>query len=318
MHSLSLAAVYLVGNAPSHLIDLRHSLALVIRNVFLPSRIEPDIFIFVDNESTKEKVMSLLGELLENLFGLMPRVVLIDLPQAASRPLRDIPFTFSNPADPNKPFSLGYRDMCSFFHYELFRMSILDQYDYVLRLDTDSFFLSAFEDSKSLISALSMQPSYCYLSGTVQDEHPMVAVGFRDAIAAYVSDQQIDPLPKAIVELLAGKNPLIYYTNFEIVRLSWIRSPEYTTYAEYIKSTCGIYTQRWGDALLRYYGVALAADANQIIALDGVLYKHSGFYDSRSSRTLRKVGGYYRHFFPTSCDRVPWNSTITDKLFLRL
>lgn len=49
----------------------------------------------------------------------------------------------------------------------------------------------------------------------------------------------------------------MYYTNFEVVRLSQLRSETYQRFYQHLRRTGGIYFHRWGDAPIRHLGLHL-------------------------------------------------------------
>ena len=109
-------------------------------------------------------------------------------------------------------------------------------------------------------------------------------------------------------------NPKIFYTNFEIVKLSWARSNEHKKFLKYIVNSKGIYNFRWGDALIRYYVVNLLGFS--IKELKGCLYKHSGIYDSRNFFQILLTKSYskirnrlYKNIYEKRLSKL-------DKLFL--
>ena len=80
--------------------------------------------LFVDNEpskESKEKIISIFNKY-KNI-KIVPNFHIINLAQIANRPKEAtipekynylIPLNFPNPSNNERPFSLGYRDMCSF------------------------------------------------------------------------------------------------------------------------------------------------------------------------------------------------------------
>lgn len=309
------AFILLVGNTRRDILDLSYALYLFSKNLQSVLSIDVELFLFVDNQHTKNKVVQVLRTLAN--FELPPKVnvVLINLPKAAKRPSGKLTEYIPNPSNPKRPFSLGYRDMCSFFHYHAYTHDSLKPYKYVGRIDTDSFFLSKW-NGIDLSSLDKINPTYCYLKGTIQPENKSVALGFMDAITAYAKSRKLK-VPPSIISQIDNQTPFIYYTNFEILNKEWLLSEEYSDYANYIDESKGIYNHRWGDALTRYYGINLLANQSDIYGLTGVLYKHSGIYDSRSL-IRRKLSGYYLALRKSKLSKIPYDITLSDQLFLTI
>lgn len=309
------AFILLVGNTKRDILDLGYALYLFAKNLQSVLSIDVDLFLFVDNQYTKDRVDTVLRTLAYFKLRSNINVILINLPKAAKRPNGEFTEYITNPSNPQKPFSLGYRDMCSFFHYHAYTHDSLKSYKYIGRIDTDSFFLSKW-NGIDLSSLNTMNPTYCYLKGTIQPENKAVALGFMDAIAEYAQSRQLKP-PQSIISQIKNNTPFIYYTNFEVLNKEWLLSEEYSDYANYIDDLKGIYNHRWGDALTRYYGINLLANQSDVHALTGVLYKHSGIYDSRSL-IRRKLSGYYLALRKSKLSKIPYNITLSDQLFLTI
>lgn len=154
----------------------------------------------------------------------------------------DIPTKFISETTPSFGFSLGYRHMCRFFSGEIFS-HLSGDYDYYMRLDTDSFItekvsFNFFEQMKDLV--------YGYYS-TFTD-NPGVVCNFKDALQKY-DDKFSD-----------SDGLTSFATNWEVCDINWFRNSEYWDYYQYIDSLGGIYQHRWGDAPIRYAGVSAYAN----------------------------------------------------------
>ena len=167
-----------------------------------------------------------------------------------------LPERFPNHSNPSYFFSLGYRDMCKFFSYDVFCDCLLDDFDYFVRIDTDSFFLHA--EDKFIHDLAFIDSDYGYLYQTIQAEEKFAAVGFGHFLYEYANHNNLIKSGDTRMESLcfqATQNPRIFYTNFEVVKIDFIRNSSYTKFIHAINEAMGIYKFRWGDALIRYYAL---------------------------------------------------------------
>ena len=185
---------------------------------------------------------------------------------------------FPHPTHGNGPvayghpgFSIGYRHMCRFFSGEMYFEKILFDYEYYLRLDTDSYILSKLEfDIFEFIKKKS--GVYGYIEPAVQYDNPKVIKGLW----------KLFNYPPEIPE---GK---IYYTNFEIGKFSFFRDEKYMSFYKKIDNSGGIYIHRWGDTPIKYIGVNLFADQSKIVPIDGFIYQHGAIYDLRKKKIIKE------------------------------
>ena len=99
---------------------------------------------------------------------------------------------------------------------------------------------------------------YGYLDQTIQAEEKFAAVGFGHFLYKYANHNNLIKSGDSRLESLcfeATQNPRIFYTNFEVVKIDFIRSSSYPSFIQAINETMGIYKFRWGDALIRYYAL---------------------------------------------------------------
>lgn len=171
-------------------------------------------------------------------------------------------------------FSMGYRHMCRFFTGWMYEQEILKNYEYYLRLDTDSFIRSPvrydpFEWMKN------NQCEYGFVAQAVQYDNPKVVIGLWDTVKNWLLLNNIN------TKTDANKIPdaRMFYTNFELGKVSsFTKGSLYFDFYKFIDSTGGIYTGRWGDAPLKYLGVNLFIDSAAIRPVHGFIYQHGAVY----------------------------------------
>ena len=171
-------------------------------------------------------------------------------------------------------FSMGYRHMCRFFSGWLYDQPIIKNYEYYLRLDTDSFILSQvpydiFEWMKQ------NQCEYGFIQQAVQQDNPKVVEGLWKTVENWLAANAKQTF-KSISEIPDGR---MFYTNFELGKVSsfTVGSPYYEFY-NFIDASAGIYTKRWGDAPIKFLGVNLFLTPEKIKAVSGFIYQHGAIY----------------------------------------
>lgn len=194
----------------------------------------------------------------------------------------NIPNFFPHPTHGNGPiewghpgFPMGYRHMCRFYSGEVFNLPILKDYEYYMRMDNDSFILknvnyNVFDYMKN------NNKFYAYIAPAVQFDNPKVSEGLWEYSQQWYINNKENCILQPIVDIPKYK---MYYTNFEICHLNWFKNSLYLEYYKYIDKLGGIYTNRWGDAIIRYLGVNMLMDDNNKYPIHDIAYKHGAVYN---------------------------------------
>jgi len=193
----------------------------------------------------------------------------------------DIPEYFPHPTHGNGPiawghpgFSMGYRHMCRFFSGEFYKRSELDDYDYYMRMDTDSFILghvnyNVFQKMRS------ENKNYGFIAPAVQIDNPKVVEGLWDACLEWYNSN----LDICLASPMAVPDGKMYYTNFEIGKVEWFRGEKYTSLYNYLDRAGGMFTKRWGDAPIRFVALGMLMEENQKYPIYDVPYQHGAIYN---------------------------------------
>ena len=271
---------YLVKQDKKSWNDFLISLELLYKNILKKLFCNYKIIVFCEGEPIK-KVKELIYNLTQEK-NIQIDIKKISLQSYVKRKKTDNYLkAFPSAANCKLTTSLGYRDMCKFFAIDVFFDESLNEVDYFIRLDTDSFFI--FTTNLFIKDLQKFNSDYGYIKNTIQKEDKGVSLGFGKCLYKFCvnnnanflkSNNSIDLCQEATL------NPKIYYTNFEIVKLSWARSNKHKKFLKHIVRSKGIYNFRWGDALIRYYVINILKA--KVKELRGCLYKHSGLYDSRN------------------------------------
>lgn len=265
--------LYLLRSSQEDIAMLNKSLALLSENL-LRFTTNYDVVIFHEKD-----LMELKNEIKTDSNLLFIEIEL-GPPEYSDDIKLKIPEFYPHPTHGNGPigwghpgFSMGYRNMCRFFSGELYNQSIINDYEYYLRLDTDSYILSPlnydifqFAKERDLI--------YGYCEPAVQIDNPNVVVGLKSFTKDFISKNNPSTFVN-IDNIIEGK---MFYTNFELGKIDWFKNSNYWSFYDSIDKSGGIYINRWGDAPVKYLGVTLFCEPNKIIPVKGFTYQHGAIY----------------------------------------
>jgi hypothetical protein len=184
--------------------------------------------------------------------------------------------------------SMGYRHMCRFFAGPVAHHPALASFDYYWRLDTDSML-----SERMRYDVFSQLPChgwrYTYAQTACDDSsvtfglwkvvatHHALAKGGSDLAARLpplLTEHGTCPHSEGPEAQGVAWNNIIYYNNWEVVDLSWLRSAEYAAFFAAIDATGGIYTKRWGDAPVRTLAAVALLPPAAIHRFEYVRFRH--------------------------------------------
>ena len=256
------ALIYLL-RASNDDIELFHkSISLVKQNI---NDSLNDVDIIVIHEKNMEKYYDKLNKQYPYLKFIE---IEFSLPEHYSG--KEVPKFFPHPTHGEGPvawghpgFPMGYRHMCRFFSGEIFKLDELKKYEYVMRLDNDSFLLKpvSFDIFKYMKEN---NLDYGFIEPAVQIDNPKVVDGLWDTCQDYFGED------------IPFENGKMYYTNFEIMKLSWFRD-NYMEFYKHLDKHGGIMTKRWGDAPIRYVGLNMLPCKKH--GFKNIPYQHGAVYN---------------------------------------
>eukprot|EP00392_Amoebophrya_sp_AT5.2_P003903 g3908.t1 len=177
------------------------------------------------------------------------------------------------------PFALGYRHMCRWRSGPVFLEPVLQNFDYGMTLDTDSFFPGPWkEDPFMMLKQTNKVAAFPHLGR----EAASVAVNFLYYYLLYCKMHNLNPRRTKILASLVEKNWKWYQQTFmsdiEILYLPWFRDPEgeYQKFFRYMDATGGFYLYRWGNNPFRTFAMGTFLDDEQV-SLATVPYLHQEF-----------------------------------------
>lgn len=245
--------VYTVRNCPKHINILRRSLPLV-RDNLLPFVPGLEFVIFYDR-GTETHIQNMIID-----FGITNKVFLRE-------------FTAGPPEYPDyiKKQIVGnksYNNMCRFWAGVVFRDPQVEQYDYYMRLDCDSFITAPvgrniFEDVNGKV--------YGHLKYAIMADDSPYSKDLNKTIKEFEGEN------KYIGTIDDVREGMLYYTNFEICNVKAIKESPYLKMFDCLDKSGGIYIHRWGDHIIRYAGLHLFFPADAVVEICGISYTHQTF-----------------------------------------
>lgn len=269
--------VFLVRSSKEDLEMLNESLALVGVNLLPAIHDQIDILLF--HEKSFDQKKKDMVRPIKNADFVFQEIEFV-LPDYQPEIVRRIPQLFPHPTHDHPGFSMGYRHMCDFFAGTIYSLPIMQNYEYYLRLDTDSYILSPVRyDVFDWMKKTGCE--YGFIEEALQQDHPKVTEGLwkdtkkwleTNAIQTQVS---IDTLPES----------RMFYTNFELGKVAaFSPGSAYYSFYEFIRGTGNIFIRRWGDAPIKYLGVNLFIKPEAVQAVRGFRYQHGAIFDLQGYR----------------------------------
>ncbi|CAB9510862.1 glycosyltransferase family 15 protein [Seminavis robusta] len=175
------------------------------------------------------------------------------------------------PKSPEMPWSVGYRNMIRFYAVTIWDVLSELGYDYVMRLDDDSNFMSPI--AYNLFDALRSQNA---IYGFRQEAEECGSTRFGPFIDRFIKKNKIVPKYGAI-EGSYCKSQLGrygYYNNFFISRVSWWHEPLPSQLVHKFDESSLIYTHRDNDLIFQTAVVKLFAEPQEVLKYVDWTYAH--------------------------------------------
>jgi hypothetical protein len=182
----------------------------------------------------------------------------------------EIPTTFYN-------FNIGYRMMCRFFSGEIFKILKKYNYEYILRLDTDSSFYEIV-NRNIFDEFINNNASYGYIN--ITNDRMEVRSQLLHHITNYIVKNKITTNISLFDTIIHNYN-LVYYTNFEMIKVSEFTNDKHLNFYQHLDSINGFLKFRWGDHAVRFFYVNLFINKEHIHYFNDVAYKHQFYLKNR-------------------------------------
>jgi len=173
----------------------------------------------------------------------------------------------------------GYVQMIRFWNTLVFENPIVQQYDTIMRLDSDSCFLN--EDSPDMALLPTLADHHVYQSIGILRGSSKYISGLYDFAVKYMEKENITPsnpeLWERITSMWTSMRTLpVFRTNFEVFRTSFFTRRDVKKWHQAISENepYGILRNRWGDAQIRVFTLAFFATKEQVMQSSSEGYLH--------------------------------------------
>ena len=195
-----------------------------------------------------------------------------------------IPSFLPRPVPLVVPYSrkgFGYRHMCRFHAKIVYQLPVLWGFDYYMRLDDDSFFLSnvTYDWFKYM-----RDNDYLYGYKRIQQDLPIVIRGLWKAAKDYIIKKEIKT---QFFQKFNHRS--MFYNNFEISAASIWQNSNYSEYIDYIDRLGGIYYYRWGDAPIKTTAVTMFVPRQRTHKFDDIAYTHRKLANEKAKKYLETL-----------------------------
>ncbi len=167
------------------------------------------------------------------------------------------------PTEISSRFPVGYKHMCHFWAIDLF--DYLKEYEYIIRIDEDVIIHEIHPELITTIKENDIKFAVPFIHHLLDD--PSVIVGIETLFDDFCKKNDFKPLTKF-------KNILGPNTNFMFLNLKYFaNNTRVQSFLEMIEKSDGIYSNRWGDAVI--WGIIIYALMDEpMYVLDMIEYYH--------------------------------------------
>ncbi len=243
--------VYLVRNVFESVINLKNSIYFLLKN-YLQYYPQYQVILFHEpnfNTNLQAEILAGVPYLYRELF------IFKELKNFAVPDFIDKERLQKSLRNPPIPWwrNTGYRNMCRFYSMQIHEL--IQEYDYYMRLDDDSFLEQKFpKDPFSLIHLENLD--YIY-----HEEHfdcHICNEGLLETTKDYCGQHNLDfAKVDYLTNELKVKYIKIFYNNFHVSRVSFWLQENVKTYLNRLDTEGNIYYKRWGDAPIQTLAVKI-------------------------------------------------------------
>jgi hypothetical protein len=164
----------------------------------------------------------------------------------------------------------NYQHMCRFWFKLVLDIPIVIEYDYLMRLDSDSKIMGNWFDIFDLME----NKNVTYFGNIEAADSERGLPGLMNLKSfTYYYKEKYRIIPKNPTRLNRAfdipEQIRLYNTNFDIIKIEFFKRDQIRHWTDAIDETFGIFKYRWGDHVLRYITTALfAAPAEVLLRTD--------------------------------------------------
>ncbi|KAJ2716595.1 hypothetical protein H4R19_000548 [Coemansia spiralis] len=169
----------------------------------------------------------------------------------------------------------SYRKMCRFQSGFLHRHPLLKDLDYYWRIEPDvEYYCDMDYDPFVYMQRHGIKYGWTISMSEFMDTVKTLWNTTRDFVAQHPHHLAPDNMRRWIEDADGVYNGCHFWSNFEIVDLSFYRSAAYQQYFDYLDRAGGFFYERWGDAPVHSIAAALFLNASQVHYFDDIGYFH--------------------------------------------
>ena len=180
--------------------------------------------------------------------------------------------------DPNwrKGGKWSYHQMCRFWFADIFKLHVMQNVRYFLRIDDDSILLNSGKNGD--IFANMNSRGLTYIGNELVTEYAPVATNMTAFALDYATFNGISIQNMPLWKGFFSPDITHYYNNFEVVSMAFFQRPEVRMWTKHVLKSGFIYQHRWGDASLRTATLAMFCVPDKIANRSdlGIEYSHPG------------------------------------------
>ncbi|KAF8992415.1 nucleotide-diphospho-sugar transferase [Cyathus striatus] len=189
-------------------------------------------------------------------------------------------------------FTLGYRSMCRFYSGFFWRHPALAPYDWFWRLDTDIVFHCEipYDPIQKLIESNALY-GFVQVSGDTNFVQPSLASNVsyfmsqnrdlisQDANHGFVWNDAASVGFQTCTNNITKSKRFDFSNDFTLKSINQNRSHDslYTKLFEYLDKAGGFFYERWGDAPVHSFGLAMSLRKYQALQFHDMEYQHQGW-----------------------------------------
>jgi len=170
----------------------------------------------------------------------------------------------------DRGFDIGYRHMCRFYSYGMYQIPELQDTNYYLRLDCDSYFTNPV--THDIFNHME-SGEYIYGYNQITTDNPLVSVNLWELSKDFANTTEVLKIP---IDQIPQYR--VYYTNFEIAKFNWFSTSGYKNFFDFLDEKNGIYLYRWGDHCIKYLGVEMFLEDRKKTLLN-LPYNHGNIFE---------------------------------------
>jgi len=171
---------------------------------------------------------------------------------------------------------LSYHHMCRFYSGFFYHHPLLSEYEYYWRVEPDARFHC---DMNFDPFAFMKRENKVYGFNIALNEDPRTVPGLWSKVEKFRRQHPEYVAPDNFWSYLSnadgGYNLCQFWSNFEIARLDFYRTPAYEALFHYLDRAGGFFDHRWGDAPIHTMAVAMLLRPDQIQYWDDIGYSHT-------------------------------------------